>query len=79
MGHENAKGMALIGVHVERPVRLGELCTVIDVHDHSVRFGCPQKSDKLPFHGELTVRLRREDMFLQFTCQLAPHLGCNIR
>ena len=48
--------MALIGVHVERSIRLDELCAAIDVHNHSVRFDCSQKSGKLRVHVERPVR-----------------------
>ncbi len=32
IGHENAEGMAYVGVRVEPPVRLGSEGTVLDVH-----------------------------------------------
>ena len=32
IGHENAEGMAYVGVRVEPPVRLGSAGTVVDVH-----------------------------------------------
>ncbi len=31
MGHENAEGMAHVGVRVEPPVRLGHVGTVVEV------------------------------------------------
>ena len=59
--------MALIGVHVERPVRLGKLCAAIDAHEHSVRFDGPQKLDKLRVRVERPVRLVTVDITIRPT------------
>jgi len=45
-GHENAEGMASVGVRVEPTVRLGRVGRVWQVHSGCVRFKCSQNSGR---------------------------------
>ncbi len=60
MGHENAEGMAHVGVRVEPPVRLWRVGTVLNLHYFGLVGG---KSIKLHFKHEVCEAMRNVFLF----------------
>jgi hypothetical protein len=57
-GHQNAEGMASVGVRVEPTVRLRRVGRVRQVHSSYVRFNCPQNDRRRRIEEFITVEGR---------------------